>query len=717
MPVEVEAPDGSVVEFPDGTSPQTMRDAMRRRYGGSPGYNRARRQQQRRVEAPRIPGVSDFNQFVDQIPRNLGVADELAAVGSGALQGVTNLARRATGQPVQTTMQEAGQAASDFQIAERERYRRENPAGDALSMVAGIPLAMGTAPAAAPTGFLSTAAAGRGMPAWLAQTAQGLGTGTIFGAGFGALNADGGAQERVQGAQRGAEVGAILGGVTPTAINAARPVIQAGANAAGNLFGRVRVDPSRVGSMGGNVTLAPPAPPPMIPREAAGTIDRMAGRAGLSAAEVERRLAAARANPQGEVLADVFGDPGVRTLRPIAQSPGRTGERAAEVARQRFQGAPERITGELRTRLGVAETPQAALRSLEAQYERASADLYNPLWANPTTVEQRALFAARIEPLLDDPVMQDAMRRATDIFRREVRLGRMSGGIEDNLARYLHFVKMGMDDAIGAASRNPTGIQSTEMRGVRELRNRFVQALDPGDGSPAIIPGYAQARSQWGGLREAEEALDEGAKFLNMNASEVAQTMQGMTPFARYHARVGLAEAVAERIGLRGSVNANRNVAESLGSPEMQARVRAAFDNPEQAAAFLDTLNVQNMLMRNAGQWGSGSTTFSNAAYGADEAAHAMADAAGSAATGNAGNAISSGVRGAIRSVTGGLIERANDTRGAALLTRVDNGDSEAFARAIVEELRRREAARAASAAGARSGAAASGTQAGRRRN
>jgi hypothetical protein len=186
-----------------------------------------------------------------------------------------------------------------------------------------------------------------------------------------------------------------------------------------------------------------------------------------------------------------------------------------------------------------------------------------------------------------------------------------------------------------------------------------------------------------------------------------------MTDFERYHARVGFANAIANRIGLRGSVNGNNNVANALGSPEMQRRVAAMFDSPEEAASFLDTLNQQNMLMRNAGQWGTGSQTYSNAMHGADEALNTMSDIGVNAATGNFGGAIRRGVQGGANSLTMGAIERANDVRGEALLRRVDSDDARAFTDAVVAELRRRDTARRTASTASQAGAAAAGSQQG----
>jgi hypothetical protein len=215
-------------------------------------------------------------------------------------------------------------------------------------------------------------------------------------------------------------------------------------------------------------------------------------------------------------------------------------------------------------------------------------------------------------------------------------------------------------------------------------------------------------------LSSAEDALDDGRELITQSAGDIRVRMGEMTDFERYHARVGFADSIAQRIGLRGSVNGNRNVAEALGSPEMQRRVRAIFDNEQQAADFLDTLNQQNMLMRNAGQWGGNSSTFSNAAYGADEAMNTVADMGLEIARGSPGGAARRGIQDVYNAARGGVLERANNDRGAAAFTRIDTEDSAGFARAVEAELRRRDQIRRSASTASQTGAAASGSQQGR---
>lgn len=573
----------------------------------------------------------------------------------------------------------------------------------------------------APRGAFATEASGRGAGAFLAQTARAGSAGAAYGGTAGFLSEDGDLAERAQAGNESAGAGGVLGAAAPALVNTARGIYGAtrpARSAITRLAERIPTgDPAAAGMFGGNIFTGRSRPPMRnvtprseIPRSAAGTLDRLADRARMSADDVESAFTRARENPQGQVVSDVFGDPGVRTTRAIAQGPGQTGQLAADTARQRFSEAPDRIIENLNRRLGVGQTPQQAIQSLEREYAEASAELYQPLFARPTTPQQTALFEQRIGPLLNDPVLQDAMRRGEEIFARESRLGAVQGEVTENLPRYLHYIKMGLDDAIGAARRNPTGIQSTEMRGVMELRRRFVTAVDE------IVPGYQEARARWGGLREAEDALEQGAGFLRMRGDEISAAMADMSPFAQHHARIGLAAELETRLGLRGSVNGNRNVAEALGSPEMQRRVAAAFENPQQAADFLDVLNTQNRLMRNAGQWNTGSQTYSNALHGADEGLNLAADMAGSAARGDLVSAASRAAQGGWNALRGGALERANNERGGVLLRRIDSAEAKAFADEIVRILREREAARAAASTASRVGGAAAGAQQGQQR-
>lgn len=745
MPIEIEAPDGSVVEFPDGTPDAAISAAMRRAYGGGRNRPRSSNPEGRRPNAQtQLPRISQGRREWDAsgwratpLPRrgqsrslmqeaegalaafNRGIpfSNDISSAGAGV---VSMLQGRPFSEGFERQRQRTIDVANDFTT------RRPNVSNLATGAGYALPAALSMGASAGPqVAFQGQRAATQaainadlaarsptGLPLLANQTARAAAGGGLAGFTFGAGAPEETGQplqERLQAGNDMAGPGALVGAAAPAVTNLMVPAWRA----------LTRPEPwatqaaeSGAGVFGAQALPRRGRPPGGPSTSTVNTIDRLRNRSLQSVDQLEQRVARTRANPQGAVVADLFDDPGVRTMRAIAQGPGQTGQRAAQVAHQRFSEAPDRILNDLNRRLAVAETPDQALAALDEQYKRVSAELFQPLWAQEISPAARTRLATRFAAYQGNPVMEDAARRAQFIFDTARGNGTVQGEITDNLPRFLHYMKMGLDDAAFAARMPQSGIGRTALREVQEMRLQFVRMLDD------TIPGYQHARRQWGGVIEAQEALEEGAALLRQNHNAVAARMRGWSPFARYHARVGFANELANRLGLRGSVNGNRNVAEALGSPELQRRVAAMFDSPEQAAAFLDTMNTQNMLMRNAGQWGSGSQTYSNAMHGADETMNALAEMGVRAAQGNPVGAVRRGVEGVANVATMGAIERRNNQVGADLLRRVDSEDERAFIDQVLRILREREAQRTAvTAVSPATGAAAAAAEQRTRRN
>lgn len=669
------------------------------------------RNQNQPPQAPGLMGeiegaMSSFNRG---IPFSSEITSAAAAIGAG-LQG------RDMGEAFRNQTQRTQQASRDF------RTRRPNVAALAEGTAMAAPI-IATGGAAAPEMLAARA------PGLLTQAAQAGATGAAYGYAYGAGGQDqAGAplRDRLQAGDEGAAIGATLGVAAPVVVAGARRVVEPAFRAARNAARRIPTPaPNTLGANGANLRAVPPPtnPPPRgprIPREAINTVNRLRDRSGQSVDQLEQRFQRIQRNPQGEVLADAFDTPGVHTLRPIAQSPGRSGQRATETARNRIRNASQRITDALNRGLGVRETRAAALNRLEGSYRDLSANEYAPLWGRPMTSQQRAAFEQRVRPWFEssNPEVRRVMRRAMTGAERQFNLdlanGRVAGSIDDHLGRYAHYVKMELGEQARFAAAAPGGASGNRIGSLRQLYRQFGDLLD--DGTPnAIIPDYRRITARAGDYFSAREALDTGEQWLRMGAEEVAASRAAMTEFELYHARVGLADAI--RHATRGQVVGNRNVANALDDPTLQEAVAAAFDDPAQAAQFLSTVNTQNELARNALAWGGGSPTWANATYGADEAAHGMAEMAGHAATGNVGGAVARGGRMALNAATLGHVERMNNVRGDALLTRIDAGDdARAFTQAVIAELRRLESMARNNARISRAGAAAAGAQQGRHR-
>lgn len=106
-----------------------------------------------------------------QMPRNLGIADELAGASTFLGQGTENLIRRARGQEIEIPAMTAARAAADWENEEGARVRREQPGQDAIANAANIVAFAGTPAAAGPVTMLQAGlgAAGTNAPFALAR--------------------------------------------------------------------------------------------------------------------------------------------------------------------------------------------------------------------------------------------------------------------------------------------------------------------------------------------------------------------------------------------------------------------------------------------------------------------------------------------------------------------------------------------------------------------
>lgn len=98
--------------------------------------------------------------FQDQMVRNLGVSDEMSGAAAAIGQGVTNLARRVQGKPIETTVRDAYHGAAEYERDEKDEYAKAHPAADVAATVTGaLVSARPTAAINAVTPALKTAAA------------------------------------------------------------------------------------------------------------------------------------------------------------------------------------------------------------------------------------------------------------------------------------------------------------------------------------------------------------------------------------------------------------------------------------------------------------------------------------------------------------------------------------------------------------------------------
>jgi hypothetical protein len=624
---------------------------------------------------------------------SLGFGDEIEA-------GAAALIAAARGR-------KAGDAYRDRVAVARARLEeaRQDTAASIIGGVVGAAVPFGgamkvvgkVAPAITRTGArLAKAGGGRGARAVGAQALHGGLAGAAFGGVYGLGSGDGDARARAQKALESAAFGAGQGAVFgPIYSNLVSPAVGKVARAVKrNTWDRLPSGPqagrlySVVGPPMDGPT--PPRPPSREPSLAARDVDKIIGRQRLEVDELEARIARAKADPQGRVLADELGDQGNAKLSALAQTPGQTGQRARDVAEERAHALPERLNAELRETMGVTKSPTQARADLEAEYREVSKTGYAPVLTQQVSQEQMA----RLEPILAR-FPERIRKRAEDSVDELARIDGLDPAALTGAQR-LHYLKMALDDAIEAGQAE--GIGAGMRTALRRLKGDFLRAIegDEAQGIAPIIPGYRQAREKWGSLKDAEEALDAGRKAFSRRPEEVAAQLETMTRFEREHFRIAAADEIGRRIDSRGREVGSSNVANAINARELQNTLRVIFDDAAQAERFLARANEANRMVRNSQAWLGGSDTVKKAAQLADQ------DGLWSAITDVRGTAKRFG-RKTLDDLLGPGLEARNDALGRLLLRAIDDGDqvAEREIRELIADLRvldERRRARGASA-------------------
>ena len=206
MPIEIEGPDGAVIEFPDDTPRDVMQNAMRQHYSTKP-------QQPEKVKYPNTIGGNIAQAVEDYVPQ--GVRDVSRQFRSGLTFGASDVIPGIFG----------GKPAEQLQAETASALERHPYAGEAAKiggMMAGMtPVARGVGLAA--KGVSAVPLAGRIAASPLVQAAA---TGAITG----------GAESGIKGEDIGE--GAALGGIFGAGGQALGSAVGGAIKGAGNLAQR-----------------------------------------------------------------------------------------------------------------------------------------------------------------------------------------------------------------------------------------------------------------------------------------------------------------------------------------------------------------------------------------------------------------------------------------------------------------------------------------------
>lgn len=535
--IQIQAPDGSIVQFPEGTDDATITRVMRENYPPP------------RTDIASVAGdmAGLAGRALDTGARflargaTLGFADELAAAGNAAIGGLT-------GQP--GTFRERFQ-----QNVAQERAR--DAANDQANMLASV-LMQGIGGAAAPLPIWGGAAS---IPSAMMR---GAGTGAAYGAAAGIGNAEGTLSERLPAAVPSAAFGAGLGATVAPAM--------AGAGAVAGALSRAASPTARQA----------PAQRLML---------RDLERDAVTPDELLAR--AIQAGDAPVALADLAGPNVLGAAQAVARMPGEGQQMARNLLQQR--GGAEQAE---RTRQAIrdaisGEDFNASIGSVAARRRAEAEPNYRAAYETPLPADPQ------LERFLADPDVQRGVREGIDSARREAltnnqpfNLADYGVSIGDNGAlalipgatptRLIDAAKRGLD-VLEESARSGVGQATSQSREIANLRRALLDRVD------ALNPAYAQARAAYAGDTALMEAAREGRRLTSMRPEDfdvTAEDLRRMTPSEREFFRIGVARGLTDRINAAPDNAEAQRIRQLFGSPAIRERLRATFDNPEDFTRF-----------------------------------------------------------------------------------------------------------------------------------
>ena len=665
--MEIELPDGTILDAPDGADPSVVAKAY------------LAKQRRRRSPLEYASGLaSQFNQGI-----SLGFADELQAGGESLINRVTG---GRVGSPYADSMAR--------QRGERQQFQQDNPWASAAATATGAVVpsaasAMVAAPAALASGsrsafdLLRNSLFGGGTSARPVNTVvdavrEGARAGAVPGFVAGAGTAEPG--QRLEGAVTGTAMGGAVGGAVGGAMQGGQVLARKATPYLRRVVDALNVEAGSVS----RVAPAGPGVPGGIPSitSAEAKILRAMEEDGVSpeaaAAALER---ARRANvPLG--LVDVGGQPLQRLTRAVRTLPG---EGSAIVDKQfatRAAGQRERVIGQLERRFGRRSSSNAGGRAdaLIARARTESGPLYRQLDSLPDVTDPTVLR------IFSTPYVREQVQ-ALEASRRS--FGMPVSDLYDEAGNFLRpvtfrdvdSVKQSIDDGLRSvyqqgprpADKAP-GIATRQMQqDLQQLRRELITAADAAPGGQT----YQSARASYAGPAQARDAFEAGRELPRTptELQDVRASLSTLSPAQRKWYERGALEGLRNKIERTPDLTGNRNALSSFyGNRAERAKVQEVV-NPRRRGLLDEALMMENQAAQTRNFVASGSQTADKAAEALDAAASVATDAA----TGNK--------LGLLRTAGEWLRTRVSQETGAEIARQVTNFDNPAAQQAFLERL------------------------------
>jgi len=514
--MEIELPDGTIVEFPEGTSPEVIKQALRKQFPSAENPNNARAAAARAGTLEMQPGSADRQAKIDA---DAMVAMRDPGMSASALLGATQGATFGFGDEAIAALLSASPNMTYDQALAATRgltadARAANPVTTTAAEIAG---GIGSGLA----GGLGAIGAGGSLAA---RSAIGAGVGAAEGGLYGFGSGEGGLANRAQSAGESALVGGAVGAAAPGLIAGARMVGDA-----------VKTPVMSALNIGSNT-------------QASRAIEQMMQRSGMSADDLQRAMHQATQEGQPEyMLADALGTSGQRGLSGVARQPGDARQQIADFMSNRQLNQGNRLSGFLAEGLGAPDTAAARVASLTQARGDEAAKAYAAARQGAGPVDVRGAVGAidqRVGPMRGSGVALDGIDKRLEGFRnrltaRNPAAPNLSVELSD-FDRVLG-VKQDLGDAIGEAVRAGRNNEARELMG---LQKQLDAALE------GASDGYRTANDNFAKASRSIDAVGEGSAATSgrVRADDVAGQYSAMTPDQQSAFRAGYADPLIAKI-------------------------------------------------------------------------------------------------------------------------------------------------------------------------
>ena len=566
--IEVELPDGSVVEFPEGTTPDQIRKALSSLSPQKPVANPDGTYGQAPEGFTLNPATGQMEDL--RSPNNPSVpTGRMAAIGLGAGQG---LGYDMLDETVAGMNSMAG-GDYDYSLAVmREADRRAQEQYPWSYMVPKVGGAI-----ASSFGLGSAMGLGKEGLSLAARAGQGAGLGAAEGALFGFGQGEG-VEDRLKGAATYGTVGGVIGGAAPFAVEGVRRGFDA---AVAGPVASMRSAPSEV--------------------RASRAVQEALRRSGQSADDVTESLTAAAREGQPEfVMADALGNSGQRMLSGIARTPNDARAEIVDFLANRQGAQGERMARFIGDGLGANDTAAARTTALTKARDTAANTAYSAARDGAGPVNLSGALATIDSLLKRDPILGETALSQGPIGQRLMALRQRMAAGGEQLIDFDSVLNI-KSDLFDQIRRGNGSYEISQVYGA--LDDALEQASD----------GYRAANDGYRAGSRVIDAVEAGSAAARPTArsADVMATYGKMTPEEQAAFRVGRADPTLARIE---AAPVGTNKARPLTSGKAQVELPGMAN---------DGALLQRQIGRENTMFETG-----NAALGGSRTADNMADAA-----------------------------------------------------------------------------------------